>query len=40
MIWNGEIKRDVVLDHDGSFTGNNVKTWITPYYRHLLSSNC
>ncbi len=30
-MWNGEFKRDIICDTDGSLTGTGKKTWIVKY---------
>ncbi len=36
-MWNGQFKRDLFCDTDGSLTGTGKKTWITKYYPHLIT---
>ena len=38
-IWNGEFKRDIFHDIDGSFMGT-AGGWLTRYYPHLITNAC
>lgn len=38
--WNGEFKRDIFHDLDGTLIGDDAEHWMTRYYPHLATDKC